>query len=299
MDSNGFNNDFGNGQTNENNEFFSNEQYEAPQIPDKGAIFAEKIRGMFTSSAYLTATIAYTVMAGVSFILGSLDIFAILFTIGMWLAYSAASKATPLKEMKFLSGVLKAYYIVTVIGIVLMIISGVLCIVCGPLVMNMENEVLEALKQIETEAGELFYIAIGNEVTYFTVDELVAKAFELFGLTLSAALGIILIILGVVLIIAAVIMILLNEFFIHKLGKQFTKAIDAIVMHTDAEISLNGVRAFAIILGVLTAISAVSTFVAFDIIMAISEGAYAVAYFALASAMKERANTPDTVQPML
>ena len=271
MDSNGFNNGFDNEQTNVNNEFFSNEQYEAPSVPDKGAIFAEKIKAMFRSTAYLTATIAYTVMASASLIWGNLDVFAVLFTVGMWMAYSAAAKETPLKEMKFLSGVLKAYYILTVVGIVCLIVSGVICIVCGPLVMNMESEIVEAFKLIEAEAGESFYIAIGDEVTYFTVEELAAKAFELFGLTLSAAFGIILIILGVVLIIAAVIMILLNEFFIHKLSKQFKKAIDAIMMNTDTELCLNGVRTFATILGVLTAISAASAIVSFDMIFLASE----------------------------
>ena len=302
MDSNGFNNEPINKQQSENTDFFSNGAYDEPTVPDKGAIFAEKIRAMFRSNAYLTATIAYTVMASASLIWGNLDVFAVLFTVGMWIAYTAAAKGAPLKEMKFLSGVLKAYYILTIVGIVCMIVSGVICMICGPMVINYEKEVLDALKIIETDFGGSFYFTWGSEVTYFTAEELAAKVFELFGLTLSTALGIILIIIGVVLVISAVVLILMNEFFVHKLSKQFVKAIAALTLNTDAELCFKTIRVFATVLGVLTAISAASAIASFDMIFLASEGAYAVAYFAIASALKEpqeQTATSSTAEPML
>ncbi|MBE6608316.1 MAG: hypothetical protein E7633_07155 [Ruminococcaceae bacterium] len=299
MDSNGFNNGFENEQKNENSEFFSNDSFEAV-VPDKGMIFAEKIRKMFASSAFLTATIAFTVVTGATLVWGSVDIFSLLFTIGMWLAYTTASKGTaPLKDMRFLSGVLKAYYVITVIGIVFLIIAGVILFMVGPAIMNMETEVFDAVKALEENIGLNLHYTIGDETVYFTAEELSSLAAEMFGLTLSNAVGIICVIFGVIFIISAAVSIFINEFFIHKLSKQFKKAIAALEIGSDTELSLNGVRVWFIVIGVFAIISTVSMLATFDIIMIASQGASAVAYFALASAIKGKEDTQSTVQPML
>ena len=102
--------------------------------------------------------------------------------------------------------------------------------------------------------------------------------------------------------IFAVVLILVNEFFVHKLSKQFVKAIAALTLNTDAELCFKTIRVFATVLGVLTAISAASAIASFDLIFLASEGAYAVAYFAIASALKEpqeQTATSSTAEPML
>ncbi|MBQ2251701.1 MAG: hypothetical protein II329_01910 [Clostridia bacterium] len=292
MDSNEFNNTFDTQQT-----------YESGQTPapDKGAIFAEKIRAIFASKAFLTATIAFTVMAGASLILGTLDVFAILFTVGMWLAYTSASKSGfPLKDMKFLSGVVKAYYIVSIIGIVCLVISGIILIATGPSVMKAEGEVREMIDVIDQNfAFNWSSVAVEEGVTISSLGGFLLYVSTKLEMSVATFIGIFMVVLGVILIVSAVISILINEFFIHKLGKQMKKTVAALELGTDTELKLGGIKAWFIVIGVFSALSAVSVFTTFDILLFASEGASAVACFALAEALKEKDTAPASVQPML
>lgn len=291
MDSNGFNNEFDRDQT--------YESYEAP-VPDKGAVFAEKIKAIFASKSFLTATIAYTVVAGASVIWGTVDVFAILFTIGMWLAYASASKSSsPLKDMKFLSGVLKAYYIVSIIGIVCLIVAGIIMIFVGPSVMKMENQIMEAIKAMDQVAELDLGSIVVNGNSYSSLEELFNFISQSLEIKIATFIGIVIVSLGVFFIIAAVISIIINELFIHKLRKQLEKAIDALASGTDTELRLSGIRGWFVTIGVFAAISALSILTSFDPLLLASEGASAVACFAIADAIKDKENTQSTVQPML
>ncbi|MBQ1226316.1 MAG: hypothetical protein IIX75_04430 [Clostridia bacterium] len=292
MDSNEFNNTFDTQQT-----------YESGQTPplSEGTIFAEKIRAIFASKAFLTATIAFTVMAGASLILGTLDVFAILFTVGMWLAYTSASKSGfPLKDMKFLSGVVKAYYIVSIIGIVCLVISGIILIATGPSVMKAEGEVREMIDVIDQNfAFNWSSVAVEEGVTISSLGGFLLYVSTKLEMSVATFIGIFMVVLGVILIVSAVISILINEFFIHKLGKQMKKTVAALELGTDTELKLGGIKAWFIVIGVFSALSAVSVFTTFDILLFASEGASAVACFALAEALKEKDRAPASVQPML
>ncbi len=270
------------------------DNFDAPPVEDKGKNFADKIKAIFSSKAFFVATVAYTVMAGASVIAGSIDVFAILFTIGMWMVHSVAKRETPLKEIKFLSGVLKAYYIVTIIGIVIMIIAATLFLVFAPNVMTLDAEIDNAIESL-LSGNDDPYVNIYMEIGEADLDdfkEMRAEINEYFGITLADFLGIIMIVLAVIFIIAAVVMIIFNELMVHKLSRQFTSTSEALILNNETELRLGGVRACFIILGVLTAISAVSILTSADLILAASEGAYAVAYFALASVL----NTDKTLK---
>ena len=292
MNSNEFNNSFDSQQT--------GEFYEAP-VPDKGAVFAEKIRALFASKAFLTATIAYTVMAGAALIWGTLDVFSILFTIGMWLAYTSASKAMhPLKDMKFLSGVVKAYYIVSIIGIVFLILAGVLLIISGPSVANAESEVQNIIDTVDRNfVFNWNSVVVDEEVTISSLGGFLLYVSSMLEMSVAKFLGTFMVIMGIVFIFAAVISILINEFFIHKLSKQMKRAVTALELGTDTELKLGGIRVWFIVIGVLSAISTLSVLTSFDLIMLAMEGASAVSCFAIAAALKEKEDTQSTVKPML
>ena len=283
MDSNGFNNTFDTWQT--------NESYETPTL-DKGAVFAQKIRGIFASSAFLTATIAYTVMTGSALIIGTTNIFSILFTIGMWLAYTSAGKpTTPLKEIKFLSGVLKAYYIVSIIGIVFLVIAGVLLVIAGPSVMKAESEIQGVVQEIDKNlAFDWGTVTAYEGVAFSSLGDFLNYLSTTIGVSIAMFFGIIMIVMGVIFIFWAVISVLVNEFFIHNLIKQMKKATAALELGTDTELKLKAVRVWFIVIGAFSAVSALSLFAAFDFIMLASDGASAVACFALASALSEKEN---------
>ncbi len=293
MDSNEFN----------NNEFYSEQTSESYEeiAPSKGAIFAEKIRAMFASKAFLTATIAYTVMAGASLIWGSIDVFAVLFTIGMWLAYTSASKSNfPLKDMKFLSGVLKAYYIVAIIGIVCLIVSGIILIVMGPSIMKAESEIQNIIQTLDQNVVVNWSsFAIDGEATFSSFADAANYISTTLEMNVATFIGMFMVIFGVIFIISAVVMIIINEFFINKLRKQMKKAIDALASGTDAELRLGGIRGWFITIGVFAAISALSVLTSFDPLLLASEGASAVACFAIAEALKDKEASQNTVQPML
>lgn len=286
-----------------NNTFDTQQIYESGQTPapDKGAIFAEKIRAIFASKAFLTATIAYTVMAVALLRWGTIDVFAILFTVGMWLAYTSASKSGfPLKDMKFLSGVVKAYYIVSIIGIVCLVILGIILIATGPSVMKAESEIQNIIQAMDQNiVVDWSAFAVDEEVIFSSFADLANYISTTFKMNISTFLGIFMIIFGVIFIISAVISILINEFFIHKLGKQMKKTVAALELGTDTELKLGGIKAWFIVIGVFSALSAVSVFTTFDILLFASEGASAVACFALAEALKEKDRAPASVQPML
>ena len=262
---------------------------------DKGKKFADKIKGIFSSKAFFVATVAYTVMAGASVIAGSIDVFAILFTIGMWMVHSVAKRETPLKEIKFLSGVLKAYYIVAIIGIVCMFVAAALCIVFAPNVMTLDNEIDAELDAIRNGSGDS-YINLYMELDGDTLEELdeVREEIAELGVSIADFLGIIMIVLGVVLIVSAIVSIIINELFIKKLRKQLDNSTDAIAANSEAELSLKGLRVWFIVIGVLAAISAPSL-LAEDLILAAGEVASAVACFALASVLNtdKTLNTPE------
>ena len=279
--------------------------FDMPPEEDKGIRFAHKLRAIFSSKAFLVATIAYTVMAGIALISSGIDLFAILFTIGMWTVYAAAKKETPLKEMKFLSGVLKAYYILTIIGIVFLVIAAVILIAFAPMVMDLGPEIDNAFNEIENGSYVNSFMEIDEE-TLEIMGDMHELVYETLHMTYAAFFGVAMIVFGVVFIISAIISVIINELFVHKLMKQFKIANDAASAHTDAELKLGGIRVWFILLGVFTSISALPMLASPNLFLALVEVAHAIAYFALASATRVEPTdeissvaTSSDAQPML
>ncbi len=251
--------------------------------------FAEKIKKLFSSNAFLTATIAYTVLAGASVVMGTIDVFTILFAIGMWLSYTAAKTEVPISGMKFLSGTLKAYYIVSIVAAVCLLIAGVLCIAVGPHVMDLGSEFDVLIENAEDSYSDL-YMRIGGEdfADFDDFNEMRRWIEKNTGLTFSAFIGIVMIAIGVIFIISTVVVIIVNEFFVKKLRGQLKNTVDALKVNGAAELNLGGIRAWFIVLGVFASISAASVLLTFDLFLIAGEAAGAVAYFALASALSDK-----------
>ncbi len=260
---------------------------EMDNMPENSVnLFAEKIKKIFSSSAFLTATVAYTVLAGVSVIVGNINVFAVLFAVGMWLAYTAAKTEVPTRGIKFISGTLKAYYIVMIIAIVFLIIAGVICIAFGPKVMDLGTE-LDAMLENAQDVYSDIYIEIGGEELR-EFEDFRSMLGRFTGITFSAFIGIAMIVIGVVLIICAVVSILINEFFVKRLNVQLKNTIEALEVNGETELKLGGIKTWFVVLGVLSAISAVSVLFTFDVFLIAGEAAGAVACFALGSALEQK-----------
>lgn len=262
--------------------------------PSETAI-SKKLRAVFTSNAFLTATIAFTVVAALSLMIGSLDIFATLFAIGMWLAYSASKSASPKSAVKFLSGTVKAYYIVNIIGIVCLIVSGVLLIAVAPSVFELKDGIYDILNTASEGYSNLFMAVSGEDIEIVkAIDSWVA---ENVGVELALFFGAVMIILGVVFIISAALTLVINIFFVKNLSKILIGCTSALENESECEINLSSIRAWLIVLGVFSAVSAVSSLLGAGIFAAASGGATATACIALSKAFeKEAATDTDNTQ---
>ncbi len=250
--------------------------------PDKYLLFSQKIRNFFTSKAFLVAAIAMTVSAVGNVIYGAIPIFVILFAIGMLLAYSTAKRETPLKEIRFLKGTVKVYYILTIVGIVFLLVVAVILIAFGPAIISMGDTFDTAMK------SELTALDIDlDDLKMFGLSEadiaILADAFVETGL--SMIFGILFIVMGVVFIIAAVFSILINELIFHKLKKQLTLTVEALENHKEAELKLGGIKTAFLVFGVFEGISAFFALATLNIFSLCATGGIAVAYFALYSAL--------------
>ena len=264
----------------DNNQFEYTENT-APQIKETTP-FEKKIRKMLSSNAFLTATIAQTVAASISVIIHSLDVFSILFTIGMWLIYVAAKKEAPIKGMRFVSGTLKAYYIVEIIGIVMLIIAGVSLLVVSPALFKMDdNYINDILREVlgELESTELFF---------YSPDTIMSAINNNMGISVPALIRIVIVALGIVFIIIAVCSIIVNELFVRRFNKQISSASDALAIGESTELKLSGIRGWLIFFGVMASISAVSGFFSFYSIFSVaSSAASATSMFALSTALDD------------
>ena len=255
---------------------------EASEQMSKGAEFESKIRKMLSSGTFLTATIAQTVIASVSVLLRSVNVFAVLFTIGMWMAYAVAKEASPIKGVKFLSGTLKAYYIVGIVAIVMLLVAGIIFLAISPKIFtasdaNFEHAIEETVADEDVRAVMIFMF--GRAYTAESVLGLIEKNIPL---SLPTFFGIIFVAMGLALVVSAAIYFVINYFFVKKLADLVRGVSCGLSEKRDEPINLGGFRGWFMFFGIVASISAVSEFFGyFSIFSMASSAASAVMMFAL------------------
>jgi hypothetical protein len=255
---------------------------EASEQMSKGAEFENKIRKMLSSGTFLTATIAQTVIASVSVLLRSVNVFAVLFAIGMWMAYAVAKEASPIKGVKFLSGTLKAYYIVEIVAIVMLLVAGIIFLAVSPKIFSaseadLERAIVEAVD--DEDVSDLIALALGQE---YTAESVLNMIEENIPMSVSTFFGIIFVVIGAMFVVASVISFIINQFFVKKL-KNFVRGVSCgLAEKRDTPLDFSGLRGWFIFFGVVASISAVSEFFNyFSIFSVASSAASAVMMFAL------------------
>ena len=239
---------------------------------------SKKLRAVFTSKAFLTATVAFTALAAFSLMTAGIDIFATLFAIGMWLAYSTSKNATPAKETKFLSGTVKAYYIVNIIGIVGLVIGGVALILAAPSVMAEKDITSELIEELEE------YLPAFSSEYHEIIRELETWVMENAGVILSVFIGIMMIAFGIAFIISAFITLLINLLFVKKLSKRLKECALALEERRECGEELFTLKGWFMAFGVINAALGVMTLLGAGIFAAVGCAANATAYIALSYA---------------
>ncbi len=241
---------------------------------------SKKIKAVVTSRPFFVSTVAFTALAALSLITSGLDLFATLFAIGMWLAVTAAKSATPTKEIKFLSGTVKAYYIVNIVAIVGLVIGGIAFILAAPAAMEAKDLLYEALGEFKEE-----FPLFAEEYTKLIYD-LEIWTGENLGMALSVFIGLAMIVMGIVFIVSAVITFIINTFFVKKLSRRLKECTMALEEGRESREDLFALKNWFTVIGIIHAVLGGITFVSGDITSALISAAAATAYIALSYAFK-------------
>ena len=241
---------------------------------------SKRLRAVFLSNAFLTATVAFTVVAAFSLLVSGINLFATLFAVGMWLVRVGAKNESFAKEAKFLSGTVKAYYIVNYVSVVLLALLGIALILGAPVVMGNAEIVNETLNDLEALAPE---IAEEYRDEIFTIEEWVITN---IGVVLSVFLGIIMIAVGVAFVISAVISLVINLLFVRKLSNRLKECAASLEEKKEGGEDLFDLHSGFMVFGVINAILGALTLLSSGIFSAIGLAANATAYIALSYAFK-------------
>lgn len=232
-----------------------------------------------------------TVLAAASLLTGALNLFATLFTIGMWLAYSTSKKATPIKEMKFLAGSAKAYYIVELVAIICLAVAGIILIFSAPSVMANEAIVNEAFEEVLDEI-EIFgreYEEMFREFEFWAAENL--------EITLAMFVGVVMIALGISFLLSAAISLVINILFIRKLANRLKECSQALEERREYDDSIFRLKGWFMTFGIINAVIGGLTLLSGNVFAAVGSVAGAVAYIALAKsfAVEPEEETQETV----
>lgn len=242
---------------------------------------AKKTKAVVTSRAFYVSTIAFTALAALSLITSGLDLFATLFAIGMWLVVTTAKTATPTKEIKFLSGTVKAYYIVNIIAIVGLVIGGIALILSAPTVMKENDLIHAAIEEFKAE-----FPLFSDEYTKLIYD-LEVWAGEYLGMALSVFVGLVMIVMGIVFIISAVVTFIINALFVKKLSRRLKECVTALEEGRESSEDVFALKNWFIVIGIIQAVLGGLTLVDGNVTSALISAAAATAYIALSYSFSE------------
>ena len=165
----------------------------------------KKLEALAASPMFLAMTILMTCSAAARLFSGALEVFDILFAIGMWLIFAAAKQeclAEKQTGLKMVSGTVKATYIVMWVVTGIFGVVGLLLMFIGPVLAPYVELVFQS---------DFF-----SRYSDFVYDDLIAY--------LPAAGIIFLVIFGAVFLLCAIAIALVNVFFYGNLHK-FTKSV--------------------------------------------------------------------------
>lgn len=207
------------------------------------------------SQMFLTAAILMSISVGVYFVSTlaagnlSVDIFQLLIMIGMWVAYSNASKtpdekAIPANGLNMISGTVKALRIVSLVLSIIFIVCAVICIAVGAFV-GQNEAVFDSFKQGYLEGIGANSVLTINGSALFDLRDLV-KAPDV-AMTFM-------IIMGVVFLVFAIILLVVFYFLFLKTLHRFTYSVCENVKYGTPIEKANSAWAWLFVLGILSAI---------------------------------------------
>lgn len=205
---------------------------------------AARYNGIFTDTLFLVACICISAVAVFSVFSGSFDVFAILFTIFMWLVYASAKKGSiSSKYMRFISGTVYA------LRICLWVAVGA----CG-------------------------LAAIISLVLPTTIYDLISDVgYGYAALSMSSLISFV---LCFVLLIFAAVIVVFNIFLygpLHKLAKGLYTAVDTGIEQLP---NIGAIKTWLLVLGILSGVGALFS-ISDSFLSFISEGAEAAAYIVI------------------
>ena len=231
-------------------------QEQTPVSPVTEAPAVHPITKAVKSQKFLAICILYSFYFGLPVIASlnsnlNFNVIGLLFTIGLWMVYANGQKISLAEPLAFtapnlLSGTVKACRIITLVLSILFMVSGVLCGICVP--------ILNAAPDFKEEiVGEFqaIQLIVGNNVFRFADHPDMA--------------GAILIGCAICLILAGVLCLVLYYCFFYRYLHRLTYSICENLKH-GSEIDYGpALRKWMLVLGILTAVSALlsqTTFVA-------------------------------------
>ena len=220
-----------------------------------GGGFADRVRAVVGSGAFLAICILITAATALSMLAGMFDVVDILLTIFLWLAYGAAKKGTGLGDgLRRVSGTVYAMYIIVNVASIIVMVCGVILAALSPMLTNLP------LEEYEGEIMSMLEMPAELELP------------ELAG----AGVGFILVTFGIAFVLVGAVFLVFNLLStkkIHKFAKSLYMSVNS---GTAALEKVSAAKNWLMVFGVFGAISAVSS-ISGDIASAVASGCGAAA----------------------
>lgn len=227
--------------------------FEKPQKPSLKAL---------EDPLFLALCILTTISSAISF-----DVFSILITIGMWMAYVNIQNAkSPLSGAKLVAGTLKALYIFNWVCVPIFFLIGAFCFIFSGVIGRSEGVMILFDKYVLAEIN----------VTEYFLETGILDSFE----DISKLITVASVVMGIALMFAAIVLILLNIFFFCKLYKFAASVRDSMTSEHDEILYADTVKTWLLVLAILNGISLPSAILSFSDVLpiGITVAVYAVAY---------------------
>ena len=248
-----------------------------------GGVFFSPMFMAFSSPLFLTLCILVSTVAGVSLISGSINVIYVLITIGAWMTYASALKGELNRSgLAMISGTTKAVKIIfIVVGAILIVCSIMIAAFSGSVIQEIlkDGEIKSFADLFKSDAGN--YLKI-NGVKASALHEVAAEldaALKESGVPFGALLEAFLFGISIGLFIGGALMMVMAFTFYRTLHK-FHKSVCLNAKYGTSEIkSAKAARVWLLVLGILSAIGALSTPISVALLPQLANvGVYIVGY---------------------
>lgn len=200
---------------------------------------------ILSTVALILGTFGFDAEYGVT--TGSIDIFGILSTVGLWITYASAcdrkGEINP-AGATIVSGCIKAQRILIWVIIGLLGVMGILCIVVGAL-----TQAIPGLADSFGDYADIYLDGMASEY----MEEIIAMAEELIsnGFVMLLFVGI-----GIVVLIAAIVLLIFNLTYYKSCHRLAYSVAEAIKGHSTDLVGTRAVSIWLMVFGILYALSA-------------------------------------------